>query len=894
MRHHLFAESNTYPIALLMKNTAFNKQELINNYVNPMTAQGVPPEDVIAFTLDYNEVGKAPNVHIKEYLAKLLPALDGLGTKFLYVTDSAYFKVLAGQAKAEPHFGYVLPCKLKGFEHMSVVLGINYQAMIYNPDLQAKLDMGLKALVDTRAGTHQVLGHGIIHSAQYPQSLQDIAAALQSLHQYPSLTCDIEGFSLKFNEAGIGTIAFAWDQHNGLAFACDYEPLKGPTLPEETQGHAFGRQIPNPEVRALLLEFFMAYQGQLTFHKTTYDVKIIIYTLWMQSLLDTRGLLDGLEVMTRRFHDTLIIAYLATNTTAGNVLGLKALAHEFAGNWAQEEIKDIRRIPLPKLLEYNLVDALATHYVRSKYEPIMVADKQDDLYRGLMMPSQKLLIQMELTGMPMSRKNIARVKAKLEGIQTAQLVLINGSALINDMNSTLRKSSWEKDYEDRKAKAKNPGKILPKNLSAFDGVVFNPNSGPQLQILLYELMKLPVIDLTDTKQPATGAETIEKLIHHTDDPGHKAVLSALISYGKVTKILSTFIPAFEGAISKDDSDTVWLHGCFNLGGTVSGRLSSSDPNLQNIPANAVVIVDGVKIHLGKLVKECFIGPVGWLFCGADFNSLEDMISALTTKDPNKLKVYTDGFDGHALRAVSYFREDLMHIDPNDPKSVNTLKKDDNPLRQDSKAPTFALTYQGTAHTLMTNLGWSREKAEAVEANYHALYVVSDEYIQARLKQAAKDGFSEVAFGLRVRTPLLAQVMYGGPRMPYEAAAEGRTVGNAMGQSYGLLNNRAAVDFWEKVWASEYRYDILPSALIHDAIYPLIKDDDKVMEWANRELIQSMRWQELPEIQHPTVKLGAALDVFWPDWAHGITLPNDADRQTIMKVCTEAKEEFETQ
>ncbi len=126
-------------------------------------------------------------------------------------------------------------------------------------------------------------------------------------------------------------------------------------------------------------------------------------------------------------------------------------------------------------------------------------------------------------------------------------------------------------------------------------------------------------------------------------------------------------------------------------------------------------------------------------------------------------------------------------------------------------------------------------------------------------------------------------------MPYEAAAEGRTAGNALGQSYGLLNNRAAVEFMQKVWASPYRYDIKPVALIHDAIYLLIRDDVRVVEWANRELIKSMQWQELPEIKHDTVKLGAALDIFWPDWAHPTTLPNDADQETLLKVCREAKE-----
>ena len=124
-----------------------------------------------------------------------------------------------------------------------------------------------------------------------------------------------------------------------------------------------------------------------------------------------------------------------------------------------------------------------------------------------------------------------------------------------------------------------------------------------------------------------------------------------------------------------------------------------------------------------------------------------------------------------------------------------------------------------------------------------------------------------------------------------AAAEGRTAGNALGQSYGLLNNRAAVEFMQKVWTSPYRYDIKPVALIHDAIYLLMRDDVRVVEWANRELIKSMQWQELPEIKHGTVKLGAALDIFWPDGAHPTTLPNNADQATILKVCKEAKEEM---
>jgi len=870
MRHHIFEENNRYSIALLVKPTAFNKTELLANYVTPLNTLGVRSENVIAFTADYNEVGKAPAGFIKEYLAKLLPALDSLGVKTIYVADSNYFKVLAGQAKAEPHFGYVLPCKIKGYEHMRVTLGLNHGALIYNPELQAKLDLSLKTLADHEHGAYQPLGLGIIHSAQYPEGVQAIADTLQSLHQYPRLTGDIEAFSLRFNEAGIGTITFCWDQHNGIAFPCDYRAH----YPHSGGGGQplHGEFIPNPAVRQLIKDFLTTYQGEITWHKADYDVPVLIYTLWMKNGLDTEGLLEGLEVLSRAWHDTKIIAYLATNSTAGNVLGLKSLAHEFAGNWAKEDIKDIRKIPLKDLLQYNLVDGLSTAYVRDKYYPIMLADQQEEIYEDLMLPSLKLIIQMQLTGMPLSPEGVKRARAKLEAIAEEHLEVIQTSAVIKVMNLLLQ--------NDAMVSANAKLKVKQHPLEKFSGVTFNPNSGPQLQKLLYGQMGLPVLDLTDTKQPATGAETLDKLINHTQVPEYKTLLAALISYGKANKVLSTFIPAFEAAIDKGDG-VWWLHGSFNLGGTVSGRLSSSDPNLQNIPANSVY---------GKLVKECFVAPPGWLFCGADFNSLEDMISALTTKDPNKIKVYTDGFDGHCLRAAYYYDDQLTHIDLNDPKSVNSIAKTHKSLRQDSKTPTFALTYQGTYHTLMVNEGWDKEKAQRIEAKYHEMYKVSDQYIATRLDQASKDGYVTVAFGLRVRTPLIAQVVWGGPRVPFEAAAEGRTAGNAMGQSYGLLNNRAAVDFFRKVWASKHRLNIKPVGLIHDAIYILIKDDVEAVEWANRELIKSMQWQELPEIQHPTVKLGAALDIFWPSWAKATTIPNNADRETIINICNATKGE----
>lgn len=223
--------------------------------------------------------------------------------------------------------------------------------------------------------------------------------------------------------------------------------------------------------------------------------------------------------------------------------------------------------------------------------------------------------------------------------------------------------------------------------------------------------------------------------------------------------------------------------------------------------------------------------------------------------------------------------------------VNRVKDEYPSLRNKSKGSTFALQYAGMPMTLVKNAGFSKPEAEQIYNNYHKAYTESKEYADKKKAQACKDGYLTVAFGLRVRTPLLKQVLWGSPQIPREAEAEARTAGNALSQSYGLLNNRAAVEFWKRVWASPYRLDILPVALIHDAIYALIRNDVRVVAWANKNLIECMRWQELPELRHDTVKLGAALDIFWPSWANATTLPNEATEDQIIETCTKAKEKL---
>jgi DNA polymerase-1 len=873
MRSVTYADWPNYPITILVP--TLHKDEIKKEYLD---AYGIPTDDVRLLPLHFT--GKKTSVgEMKRFVTEgLLSELEG--TQYLVVADAEYFKVLTGEAKAEANLGYVKDC---AYGPWKVVYVPSTRTIFYDPiKVRAKIKQGMEALVAHIQGSHADPGKGVIHFEQYPQTDSEIEAWLERLLEMDKdLAIDIEAFSLKHYKAGIGTISFAWNKHEGIAFPVDYVPIDFSCCggnderthhtvdcskyPEKAVSQApFGKQVRNENRRRMLRNFFKRYLKKAMYHGISYDVYNLIYQLFMKDLLDTEGLLEGMEIMLRNWNCTMLITYLATNSCAGNELGLKANSQEHSGNYAVE-VEDITTIPLDKLLRYNLIDTLSTHFVYEKYWDKMVADQQLDLYETRFKKYILDIIQMQLTGLPLNMKRVGEVKAILQKDWDDSMARVRSTQVVQQFTYRLR----EKHVAKRNSELKK--KHITMNDAEVHKVEFNPNSSPQLQDLLYVMLGLPVVDLTENKQPAVGSDTLKKLLHRTKDPDVKAFLTGMIDYGDVKQLLTTFIPAFEDAVQGLDG-WYYLMGSFRLGGTLSGRLSSSNPNLQNIPST------GSKY--AKIIKSCFEAPPGWLFCGLDFNSLEDRISALTTKDPNKLKVYIDGYDGHSLRAFAYFKAQMPDIvDTVD--SINSIQLKYKPLRQRSKTPTFALTYNGTYKTLMDQ-GFTEVEAKEIEANYHKFYVVSDKWVQDKLKEAAKTGYVTVAFGLRVRTPLLAQVIRGNSKTPHQAEAEARSAGNALGQSWCLLTNRASAEFMEKVRSGKYRLDIKMCAHIHDAMYIMVRDDMDTILYANKHIRKAAQWQDHPDIWHDKVHLDGALSIFWPNWSHEIELPEEADENALLE------------
>lgn len=857
MRYITSQDTGKYPIAIL--GHQIRREEMIKTYLLPYD---LSMEDFIFIEL-HSAPGKkkTPAREIKEFIQQeLQQVLDDAETQYIICTDSDYFKILTKEAKAEANLGYVCDSV---WGKQKVIYTPSYRQVFYDPPVvKSKIAQGMDALLNHIRGQYAEPGQGIIEFEAYPDTPEKIKAWLdQLLEMNKPLAIDIEAFGLKHYNAGIGTITFCWSKTQGIAFNVDYEPIEGATEAP------YGRINRNDIVRNLLREFFIKYTQRQMYHNISYDVYVLIYQLFMGNLIDTEGLLHGMDIMLRNWDCTKLITYLATNSCAGNHLSLKEQAQEYAGNYAQDDIKDIRLIPNEQLLRYNLIDGLCTWYTYEKHWDTLIADDQLDVYNNIFKPACEDIIQMQLTGMPMNMETVNQVAEEMETDRNQALKTIRESNLMKNFTLMLRQE-W---VDDKNAKLKKKQVTL-----ADCDIEFNPNSGPQLQKLLFDYIGLPVLGLTKSKQPATDGDTIKALRTHTQSEDVKELLNALIDYKLVDKIITSFIPAFRNAQPGPDG-WHYLFGNLNLGGTVSGRLSASEPNLQTIPSGS---------KYAKKIKKCFEAPPGWIFCGLDFASLEDRISALTTKDPQKLKVYTDGYDGHSLRAYAYFGEQMPDIEDT-VESINSIQHKYKSLRSDSKAPTFLLTYGGTYMGLMKNCGFSEEKAKTTEKRYHDLYVVSDMWVQAKLDEAAKTGYVTAAFGLRVRTPLLAQVLRGTCKTPYEAEAEGRTAGNALGQSWCLLNNRAGSEFMRKVRTSELRLDIRPCIHIHDAQYFMIRDNMDTLQYTNKHLVEAVNWQDHPDIAHPEVGLGGELSLFYPTWANEIEIPNHATPEEVHQIIQKA-------
>ncbi|MBU0629688.1 MAG: DNA polymerase I [Candidatus Margulisbacteria bacterium] len=386
----------------------------------------------------------------------------------------------------------------------------------------------------------------------------------------------------------------------------------------------------------------------------------------------------GIEVAGPLF-DTMVAAYLI-DPTSGK-LGLKILAKQFLGREMIELMELIGKdgkyagfaeVPVEIATDYAASDAEATFGLYEIFKLALKGQKLESLFNEVEMPLLAVLIKMEETGV--------KIDAGLLAEQAAEI---------------------EKELKE-----------LEQHIHAIAGEVFNINSTKQLAQILFTKLMLPVIKKGKTG-PSTDFEVLEELAARKFEIAEK-----LIDYRQLTKLKNTYIDVLPTLVN---ARTGRIHSSFNQTITATGRLSSSDPNLQNIPARG---------DWGKRLRSVFIPEkTDRLILAADYSQIELRVLAHLSSDPVLLEAFNQGTDIHQRTA------DELGISRADAKTVN-----------------FGIIYGISDFGLAKQLKVKRPEAAGIIERYFAKHQGVKAFIDKTIKEAKENGYVTTMLGRKRPVP----------------------------------------------------------------------------------------------------------------------------------------------
>ena len=276
---------------------------------------------------------------------------------------------------------------------------------------------------------------------------------------------------------------------------------------------------------------------------------------------------------------------------------------------------------------------------------------------------------------------------------------------------TVKKESL-KEYGDQLV-----GRIreLEQNIYRQAGKEFNINSPKQLGVILFEDLKMPFAKKTKSGY-STNADILEKLA--PDYP----MVSDVLEYRQLTKLKSTYADGLAAFIQEDGK----IHGVFHQKVTATGRLSSSDPNLQNIP---------IRMPLGRAIRKVFIPEEGHIFVSADYSQIELRVLAHMAKDEDLIRAYKEDRDIHTTTASQVFGVPMEEVTPL--------------LRRNAKAVNFGIVYGISAFGLSQDLNITRKEAQDYIERYFRTYPGIKEYLDGNVAYAKEHGYVKTLYG-RIR------------------------------------------------------------------------------------------------------------------------------------------------
>ncbi len=310
------------------------------------------------------------------------------------------------------------------------------------------------------------------------------------------------------------------------------------------------------------------------------------------------------------------------------------------------------------------------------------------------------------------------------------------------------------------------------------GRTFNLDSPKQLQALLFDELKLPVLVKTPTGQPSTNEEALEAIADQHELP------RVILEYRGLAKLRSTYTDKLPEMVN---ADTGRVHTSYHQAGAATGRLSSTDPNLQNIP---------IRTEDGRRIRKAFVAPPGRKLVACDYSQIELRIMAHLSQDPGLVRAFESGADIHKATAAEVFGRALDEVTGNE--------------RRAAKAINFGLMYGMSAFGLARQLGIGRGEAQDYIALYFSRYPGVRDYMERTRQQARELGYVETVFGRRLYLEYINKGTQG-----QRAGAERAAINAPMQGTAADIIKRAMIGV--DAWLAGHRDQALMILQVHDEL-----------------------------------------------------------------------------
>jgi DNA polymerase-1 len=464
-------------------------------------------------------------------------------------------------------------------------------------------------------------------------------------------------------------------------------------------------------------------------------------------------------------HDTMLESYVLEAHRKHN-LGDLAQRHVHRSGLSYEDVagKGAQQIPfaqvaVDKAAQYSCEDSDLTLHVHQTLWPRLQAEPAlRDIYERFELPTSRVLQRIERNG-----------------------VLID-KALLQQQSHELGQRIV----------------ALEQEAHALAGQPFNLSSPKQIGEILFNQLKLPIVKKTATGAPSTNEEVLEKLAEDYPLPAR------ILEYRGMAKLKSTYTDKLPLMINPA---TGRVHTNYAQAVAVTGRLSSNEPNLQNIP---------VRTAEGRRIREAFIAPPGHVIVSADYSQIELRIMAHISQDENLLRAFAEGLDVHRATA-----SEIFGVSPDEVSSEQ---------RRYAKVINFGLIYGMSAFGLASNLGIERSAAAAYIDRYFMRYPGVKRYMDETRAQAKAQGYVETVFGRRLWLPEINS-----PNGPSRAGAERAAINAPMQGTAADLIKLSMVAVQDALDAQGKA--TLMIMQVHDELVFQVPEDER--DWVKTEVPRIM-------------------------------------------------------